>query len=323
MAHEIHKHDNMFYFGSKPWHGLGVELDHAATAAEAIAAAKLNWTVSKRPLYFEDRNMIETVPNRVIMVRDDIGYPLGVVSNRYSIIQNVEAFALCDSIVGEKLAAYHTAGSLFNGCKIWMLLKLPDHIRVNGGDDLVEKFLLLSNSHDGSLSLRVSITPIRVVCNNTLNAAIDNVNNQWSITHKGNLEIKVSEIRDVIGLVNEFYAEFEALCNHMVSKKLSTDNIAEYFNRVFPMPVIEDGDSDARIEKVEQMRENVLDLTFAGVGSNMNHGTMWSLYNGTTEYIDHVSKYRRPDTKLDNIWFGQGATLKTEAFRAASELALN
>jgi phage/plasmid-like protein (TIGR03299 family) len=180
MAHNIciqNGEASMFYVDEVPWHGLGTKLEGPATAQEAISAAKLDWPVIKIPLYAGgDGERKHRVPDRFAIVpahrwgREDCP-AFGIVGNDYTPLQNHEAFDFFDSIVGEKAAIYHTAGALGDGERIWILARLPTDIHVAG--DAVNKYLLLSNTHDGNNSVQAKFTPIRVVCENTLTMAWD------------------------------------------------------------------------------------------------------------------------------------------------------
>ena len=172
MSHNLNQANGkaaMMYVGEVPWHGLGTKLDKPATAAEAIEAAGLNFTVEKWPMRTQRGSL--PVNNHFATVRTDTKEVLGVVGSRYEPIQNKDAFTAFDSLVGEGEAIYHTAGALGKGERIWILAKMPDYIRING-NDIVEKFLLLTNTHDGTSVVRVKLTPIRVVCENTLSIAL-------------------------------------------------------------------------------------------------------------------------------------------------------
>jgi phage/plasmid-like protein (TIGR03299 family) len=194
MGHNLNTSNgraSMFYVGDPPWHNLGIRLDHPATAEEAIEAAQLDYTVKKKPL----RAVIHAkrhaeVGDHFATVRLDTGDVLGVVGSRYEVIQNRDAFAFFDALVGDDEAIYHTAGVLGKGERIWILAKLPDYIRV-GKNDLVEKYLLLTNSHDGSSLVRAKLTPIRVVCQNTLSVALNGSEQEVRIRHTANAREKL------------------------------------------------------------------------------------------------------------------------------------
>lgn len=166
MAHELFIENgqaSMMYVGNAPWHGLGTKLNQPATSAEAICAAKLDWQVVKRPIYAVGDGCLFPIPDKeAILRKGEPGQPdgpvFGVVSTQYTPLQNTEAFEFFDSIVEGKQAIYHTAGALGKGERIWILAKLPSSIRVIG-DDITDKYLLLSNSHDASSAIQVKFTP--------------------------------------------------------------------------------------------------------------------------------------------------------------------
>ena len=174
MAHNLAMTNGktaMAYTGDKPWHGLGTSVANAMTSAEAIGLAGLDWGVVKQPVYFaNDISKYKRIENKFATVRVDTMDPLGIVGNVYRPLQNKEAFSFFDAIVGDKLAMYHTAGALGKGERIWLLAKLPGECWITPKDN-IEKFLLLTNSHDGYSSVEFMVTPIRVVCQNTLNMA--------------------------------------------------------------------------------------------------------------------------------------------------------
>ena len=182
MAHEIYiKKDGkaaMMYVGEDPWHGLGTKLVNPPTSLEAIRAAGLDWEVDKFPLFAQfgkDRQFMKKVDRYALMPVDRIESPdcpvLGVVGQDYGIVQNRDAFTFFDPIISEKLATYETAGALGEGERVWVLAKLPGDIVVHK-DDKVIKYLLLVNSHTGMASVQIKLTPVRVVCNNTLTMAL-------------------------------------------------------------------------------------------------------------------------------------------------------
>lgn len=180
MAHELATTNGrtaMMYAGEIPWHGLGTRLNEPATACEAIEAAGLNYQADLKDIQTTDGIPI---PQRKAVIRSDSRDVLGVVGTSYVPVQNHQAFGFLDAVVADGSLRYHTAGALGKGERVWMLAKLPDEIRVKNSDDITEKYLLLSNSHDGSSSLRVHFTPIRVVCANTLAIAARNGRGQES-----------------------------------------------------------------------------------------------------------------------------------------------
>jgi phage/plasmid-like protein (TIGR03299 family) len=226
MAHEV---DSMMFAGEAPWHGLGVRVPHEVTSEEAIRHAGLDWkvaTTSVLAVLGGDREPTP-VPRARAVVRQSDGTPLGIVGERYRPIQNAEAFAFFDEVVGEGQAIYHTAGGLNGGRRVWILAKLPGEIRV-GGDDVTEKYLLLSNSHDGTSALRMLFTPVRVVCQNTLNIALRRgVGQASSIRHTASAPLRIDEARRVLGLSTDFYDEFADTAARLGATRYSDANMWE------------------------------------------------------------------------------------------------
>jgi len=312
----------MCYCGEPPWHGLGTPLDAPATAVEAIQAAGLNYEVMLTPLATVDG--IE-VPIRKAVVRQDTQQVLGVVSHQYVPVQNHQAFGFLDSVVSEGTLRYHTAGALGKGERIWLLAKLPEQIRVKNSDDLVDKFLLLSNAHDGSAALRVFFTPIRVVCANTLSLAHRRGEGQGiSILHKGDLTVKIKEAQKVLGLAQWFYDDATEKIDRLASHFPTPAMLSAYFKSLYPDP--DEGHDKTRVQNI---REELHRLFEAGIGHDLPEikHTSWAAFNAVTEYVDHVRPTRSKDDgnrasrRLNSIWFGSGAQLKATAWDLALEMA--
>lgn len=327
MAHNLataNGKTSFAYYGESPWHGIGQKLDAPATAQEAITAAGLDYEVQLTPIATYDGLAVE---GRRAVVRYDKQEVLGVVSDRYVPVQNRQAFGFLDAIVAEGGLRYHTAGALGRGEKIFLLAKLPESIRVKDSDDLVDKYLLLSNAHDGSAALRIFFTPIRVVCQNTLNLAERRGQGQGvSILHKGNLEAKIKEAQRVLGLAQRFYDDAAAKIDNLASHYPSQEQLKQFFAALYPDP--EEGKDNARAKNV---REELHQLFEQGIAHDdpAIKGTSWMALNAVTEYIDHRRSTRgkdetdRASRRLDSIWFGSGANLKAKAWDLALQMALN
>ena len=315
----------MMFAGDVPWHGLGTALKSPATAAEAIRAAGLDWEVVKCPLFFEHGPKMQPVGNRFGVVRSDLlkqpGPPpvLGIVGTEYVPLQNREAFEWFDPIVGENKAIYHTAGALGDGERVWLLAKLPEEIRVVG-DDIAHKYLLLSNSHDGSSSVQVKFTPIRVVCQNTLTMAL-NQGRGIRIHHTRSLKDRLVAARDALGIIQNRFTDITTDFQRMAKIQVNGDRLDSYLSKVFPMPANPE-DEKAR-SRVQQALEKSTRLFTDGAGNSQAPvlGTLWAAYNGVAEYVDHTMYYRSDERRLDAIWFGSGYLTKARAFRVAMESA--
>lgn len=304
----------MMYVGEVPWHKLGTKLENPATAAEAIQEAGLDFKVIKKTLRTTTPEL--SVVGHYATVRTDTLDVLGVVGSRYEPIQNRDAFTTFDALVGEGEAIYHTAGVLGKGERIWILAKLPDYIRVNG-HDLVEKFLLLTNSHDGSGPVRVKLTPIRVVCANTLTVALDGREQEVRIRHTAQAEARLKEAHEILGLTNKLYTELDQIFNGMSKKSMTQMMLNDFLKNIFPNPPDKE-----RSTRITAVRDKVVELTENGIGADMAKGTLWGAYNAVTELVDHYRKATSDDTAgLKSMWFGSGERLKKKAFEVALRMS--
>ena len=200
MAHEL---ESMFYTSNEengrfvPWHKLGTAVDHACSSAEALQLAGLDWEVQSRSIHTDNGIVI---PGYIANTRSSDDKVLGVVSDKYKIVQNKDAFAFTDNLLDNE-AKYVTAGSLRGGKNVWMLAQLPSTKIL--GDDF-DNFLCFTNTHDGTGAVRVFVTPVRVVCQNTLNLALNTAKRSWSCRHMGNLEAKMHEATRTLELNNKY-----------------------------------------------------------------------------------------------------------------------
>lgn len=323
MAHELNIQDGqaaMFYLGQTPWHGLGTHLQKPATAAEAIKAARLDWEVIKEPVYLIHGLQARSVPDRFAVVRKDLyGEPdcpvFGIVGRGYTPLQNHEAFEFFDPIVGKNAAIYHTAGALGDGERVWILAKLPSQIQVVG-DDIADKYLLLSNSHDGGSSVQIKFTPIRVVCQNTLTMALSS-GPVLRVAHKPDLHQRLKQADRLLNLIDVRYEELGQSFADMTKVQMPSPRLLEYFNLVFPDP--SDKEDERAIQRVEQNRSEAEHFFSNGRGNQMKgvRGTLWAAYNGVTEFIDYHQTKQTAERRLDSIWFGSGYLTKARAFRIA------
>lgn len=201
--------ESMFYTRETPWHGLGTKVMGAPGSREALTLAGLDWRVIQEPIY---TGAGEPVEGYKANIRDTDRKTLGVVTDRYKVVQNYEAFAFTDSLLKEGVR-YETAGSLQGGKRIWLLAHMPHEYMISG--ERFSPYLLFSSTHDGSGAVKVALTPIRVVCQNTLNLALSTAKRSWSMMHTGNIKGKIQEARETLLMADDYMdklgQEFEAL----------------------------------------------------------------------------------------------------------------
>ncbi len=316
MSHNI---NTMMYAGETPWHQLGTYVGQKEiTSREAIIKAGLDWEVELVPLVTATGLNVDM---KKAVVRKDTQVALGVVGNQYQPYQNTEAFAFLDSLVGRESAVYHTAGALGNGERIWILIKLPDVLRV-GKDDIIEKYFLATNSHDGMYSIKHLFTPIRVVCQNTLKQAIATGLQQdaiHSIKHTGKTQEHLNNLRNLLMESNTFFNKLQEMSGLMLQKKLNYRERNDYYTKCLNI-TDEAGQLTSRgknvLETVHQLEEYGKGTELPGV-----KGSLWGSYNAVVEYIDfsRVVKGSKndPTKRIDSIVFGNGRNVKETAWDEA------
>uniref|UniRef100_UPI004056C130 DUF932 domain-containing protein n=1 Tax=Acetatifactor sp. TaxID=1872090 RepID=UPI004056C130 len=221
--------ETMFYTREKPWHGLGVRVEEAPTSKQALIMAGLNWQVVQKPIMTEEGQVIDGYKANV---RDTDQRVLGVVSNRYKVVQNEDAFAFTDALLGESVT-YETAGSLADGKRTWILAVLP-HKYIIAGDEITP-YLVFMNSHDGSGAIKAIMSPVRVVCQNTLNLALSTAKRCWSTNHTGDISGKMEDARNTLQLANHYMVELGRGIEQLQRKKLTDKQVMEYIEQFFPV----------------------------------------------------------------------------------------
>jgi len=327
MAHEIEIINGtarMMYAGETPWHGLGQKVDSEVTSAAAIRLAGLDWVCEKQPIYLSGTAMVDDIPvlgkqipGRQAVVRTEDKAIMGVVSDQYQIIQNSECFDFMDEVVGSGQAVYHTAGSLFGGRIVFVTLKLPGQAKV--GDDLIDKYILMHTSHDGTFSLSVRWTPVRVVCANTAEFAFQNCSNVLNIRHASNYAQKVAEARKVLQLTEHYYSVMEKEFNKLLDAVITEEEMVKFTEELFP---VEEGKKVTTVTANKRML--VQKLAIVGTGNAAIVGTRWAAYNAVTEYADHYITPRsrneefKNDARMYSLCFGSGYDLKKRALQLLS-----
>lgn len=301
--------ESMFYAGQVPWHGIGKQVATEITGDEAMKSSGLDWTVGKVPLFA----LGEEVEGHYALVRSSDAKTLGVVGEGYRVFQNEELVKVIDALIGQGGAHYHTAGSLGGGRMVWFLAKLSGNIRI-GKDDITEKYLLFTNSHDGHRAAVLKFTPVRVVCQNTLNLALSTAGESLVIRHTASAEQRIEEAKRTLGFARDFYAKFERTAHQLGTAKYSMKQMSNLAVKLFPAK--EDEPSKALTAK----RDRVIELFEYGKGHYAIKGTAWAALNAVAEFADHDIRTRGDDdkTKLEarakSIWFGSAMALKQRAY---------
>ena len=268
--------ETMFSVRETPWHGLGRIVMDAPASREALELAGLDWQVESRNIYSGTGAMI---PGYRANVRSTDEAVLGVVSDRYRIVQNEEAFQFTDDLLGEGVT-YETAGSLQGGKKVWMLAKLPEKYIIAG--DEVTPYLVFFNSHDGSSGVKVAMTPVRVVCQNTLNLALGTAKRIWTARHTENVLLRVQDARETLQLANSYMGELGKGIHELTTIKLSDRKVQEFINEFFPITEdLTDGQRKNNLRLQEDLKAryyNAPDLEWVGKNG-------WRFMNAVSDFL--------------------------------------
>lgn len=327
---EITGKNSFFSVKEKAWHGLGQILDQHPTSKEAIVQAGLDYQVVKTPLFIQKDDeriagevtglseLHTVVPNFFATKRTDNGTPLGVVGKDYQIVQNSDAFSFFDSIVDDQGILYETAGALGNGERIFITAKLPGYIRV-GKDDLIEKYLFLTNSHDGSGSITAAFTPIRVVCQNTLNAAMQNLTNVVRIRHTANVKERLKQAHKVMGMTYAFSQEIEPVFNKWAKVRIADKEVKKLIQMAMApnrevMGKLRDGNIEQLSTHYTNMVESVYEYALSNPTQNLDTtaGTVFGAYNAVTGYFQNVRNYKDGEAKIKSVLFSGTAQLRAQ-----------
>lgn len=315
MAHEVEIVDGkaqMAYAGDTPWHGLGTRVPSDLTPEQMLEAAGLDWEVEKVEAFAKVGGKNVSV-NRSALVRTSDNKILDVVSNDWNPVQNSEAFEFFNDFIAEGDMEMHTAGSLKGGQIVWALAKLKDSFELFGGDR-VDSYLHFTNFHKYGFSTDVRFTPIRVVCNNTLTLSLNkNVERMVKISHRR--EFEGDNVKLMLGIAAEKLAKYKEMAKFLGSKRYNSENIVDYFKRVFPV-----AGGDKTKKEVSKSANIALGILNTQPGAEFARGTWWQAFNSVTYLTDHLAG-RTADTRLTSAWYGSNKGLKTTALETAIEMA--
>lgn len=290
MAAEV---ESMFYVREMPWHGLGIQVTEAPGSKEALVLAGLDWKVVQEPIHTGSGELIQGYKANV---RDSDRRILGVVTDRYKVIQNEEAFAFTDELLGEGVQ-YETAGSLQSGKRVWLLARLPHEYIISG--ERISPYLVFSNTHDGSGAVKVALTPVRVVCCNTLNLALSTASRSWSLIHTGNIQGKIQEAGKTLFMAEKYMdslgKEFEALRRI----KLTDRQVLDYIEALLP---IESGASSTQEKNMQRLQEDMKRRYFDAPDLQDVGKNAYRFINAVSDFATHARPLRKTENYKENLF---------------------
>lgn len=319
MAHKLNFNEqtnqhSFFSVKEKAWHGLGQIVQDYPTSAEALKFAQLDYEVTKEKI-FTGTTPIDT---HFANIRKDTGEVLGVVGKDYEIVQNIDAFNFFDAIVGGDGIQYETAGALGKGERIFITAKLPSYIKV-GKDDLIEQYLFLTTSHDGYGSITAAFTPVRIVCNNTLNAALRNHSNSIKIRHTANAKDRLEQAHKLMGISNQLSGQLETIFNNWTKVKVTDPELHKLIQlALVPNKEVLDNINTGKWDELSTCFNNICNSVYeyAQVSptqqTETTNGSLFGVYNAVTGYFQNVRNYKTDEAKLKSLLLGGTGQARTQ-----------
>lgn len=300
MSHELEILDGKAQMFSgediTPWHGMGNVIKGLATTDEALELSGLDWEVELRPTAFMGADgQWKAHKDRFSAVRTtDEKYLGNDLSKNYHIYQNRESFEFLNNITdtGSGEAVFSTAGSLFGGSRTFITLKLTDAFTV-GDQDAHDLYLMCTNSHDGTASFTVSITPIRAVCNNTVTLGLREAKTKWSIKHKKALTERVQDARHILELGYKYEKAFEAEVAKLMEIDVTNQQFYAIVDKIVPAGVRL---HNPTVDTLMDVWKNEPTVKMGG-----GEGNAWGAFNALTYYTDNVKEYRTDESRFNSI----------------------
>ena len=336
MAHElylINGESSMAYTNETPWHGLGQQIEDGEPIEVWAKKAHLDWNIIETPVYFYGENPRTTqrtlfptnhfrkpVPRKKALIRSDNSDFLSIVGEGYQTVQPMEILEFFRDLVATGGFKLSTAGSIFNGLKMWALAETGDPMNIAG--DKVRQFLLLATSCDGTMANTGMFTTTRVVCNNTLSVSLregESGRASKYVTMPHSTKFDAAQMKQELGLGQQAFARFAESANEMTKYRLEDEVVAKLFAHLFAKKDESGLYIDAAPVKVVS---NIINFYKNGVGQDLpsTNGTLWGAVNAVTGYVDHIRRARSSDSKMNNALFGEGAALKDKMWAMADDM---
>ena len=333
MAHLV---ESMAYVGDTPWHGLGNQLPQKQPIEVWAQAAGMDWHIKESPVHFSIENihnasMFGTFEDQKVLYRSDSNQALSVVSSRYQVVQPLEVLEFYRDLTEYAGFELETAGVLKGGRKFWALARTGQSMALKG-TDLVNGYVLLATSCDGSLATIAMPTTVRVVCNNTLSIAVNNSENAVKVSHRSVFD--ADAVKQRLGVAVSHWDQFMYEMKVLSERKVSTKEANAYFETLLTQTTpqsTESTPSGLRLLKPStkpiipnERAYKKLQAMYGGQGRGAEltaaKNTAWGLLCAVTEFVDHERQARSTENRLDSAWFGNGAQMKQQALEKALQL---
>lgn len=286
--------ETMFSVREKPWHGLGTVVEEAPDSQTALGISGLDWNVIQKNIMTTDGNSV--IPGFKANIRDIDNSVLGIVTDRYKVVQNSEAFAFTDDLLGEGVS-YETAGSLQSGRRTWILARLPHQYIING--DEITPYMVFMNAHDGSGSIKVAMTPVRVVCSNTLNLALSTAKRCWSCQHTGDISGKMEEAKNTLLYAGQYMTELGKTFSQLNKTTLSERQVMEFIDELIPES---DSMSSQQKRNIFKLRENMKHRYFDAPDLQNVGNNAYRFINAVSDFATHSKPLRERSNYRESLF---------------------
>lgn len=286
--------ETMFSVREKPWHGLGTVVEQAPDSQTALEISGLNWNVIQKNLMTTDGN--SEIPGFKANIRDIDNSVLGIVTDRYKVVQNSEAFAFTDALLGEGVS-YETAGSLQGGRRTWILARLPHQYIING--DEITPYMVFMNAHDGSGAIKVAMTPVRVVCSNTLNLALSTAKRCWSCQHTGNINGKMEEAKNTLLYAGQYMTELGKTFSLLNKTTLSERQVMGFIDELIPES---DSMSSQQKRNISKLREDMKHRYFDAPDLQDVGNNAYRFINAVSDFATHAKPLRERSNYRESLF---------------------
>ena len=311
MTHEV---ETMAYAGEVPWHGLGVQVRNDLTPEQMMKKAGLDWSVEKEDMYISSG---QKVSGKKALIRSSDEKILDIIGNDWNPVQNIDAFHFFNDYVMAGDMDMETAGSLKGGKNVFALAKVKESFSING-DDQVDNYLLFSNPHEYGKAIDIRMTPVRVVCKNTLTFSLQSSSKNFvKLNHRSVFDPDL--VKQQMGLASEKFSEYKEMAEFLSSRRFNAETLVNYYNDVFPHTYSKDKEVKA-VEDLTKNAKSAMDVLYTQPGANYAEGSWWQALNSVTYLTDHKMG-RSSDSRMQSAWFGQNQARKVRAVNKAVEYA--
>ncbi len=327
MGHLIESTQDFVSYRQPAWHGIGTVLKDVMTTQDALKYGGLDFEVHRSPNIHRLPNATEVISDKSFFTyRTDTKRILGdYVGKNYTILQNHEALSLLDEVVEKGDLLIETAGALSGGAKVFICAKVKTPIVVNGNDENYQ-YLVLSNGHDGLMSVQAFFTCVRVVCNNTLQLAMKNCRNKISIKHTANVKNNTTKALEILGVIesNQNCAQsgFEHLAKTQLSQRQFFDYIGNLFFEAEEIKNLKIGKPYKEVisTRKQNLVKSVIEYCHEGIGQiDAKEMTSWWAYNGVTGFYNNTKTYKTPEHRMSSLLWSYDADTMTNALHLAVE----